>query len=87
MAPDTQQPDEPKDYEFGSYCFKELEPAKVLETLSKEVIEIQAATCEGIECLIHLHEWPEVDGIVFSFKEKPLKEQTLYERSKCREHS
>ena len=51
---DAQQPDEPKDHEFRSYCFEELESAKVLETLSTEVIEMQVVTCEGIECSIHL---------------------------------
>ena len=29
----------PDDQEFGSYCFEELEPAKVMETISMEVIE------------------------------------------------
>ena len=28
------------DQEFGSYCFEELEPAKVMETISTEVIEL-----------------------------------------------
>ena len=31
---------EPDDQEFGSYCFEELEPAKVMETISTEVIEL-----------------------------------------------
>ena len=39
IAPDAQK-SEPDDQEFGSYCFEELEPAKVLETLSTEVIEL-----------------------------------------------
>ena len=30
----------PDDQEFGSYCFEELEPAKVMETISMEVIEL-----------------------------------------------
>ena len=30
----------PDDQEFGSYCFEELEPAKVMETISTEVIEL-----------------------------------------------
>ena len=28
VVPDAQQPDEPKDHKFGSYCFKELEQQK-----------------------------------------------------------
>ena len=40
IAPDAQKSKEPDDQEFGSYCFKELEPAKVLETISTEVIEL-----------------------------------------------
>ena len=30
----------PDDQEFSSYCFEELEPAKVMETISTEVIEL-----------------------------------------------
>ena len=40
VVPDAQKSKEPDDQEFGSYCFKELEPAKVLETISTEVIEL-----------------------------------------------
>ena len=38
--PDAQKSKEPDDQEFGSYCFEELEPAKVMETISTEVIEL-----------------------------------------------
>ena len=31
---------EPDDHEFGSYCFEELEPAKVIKKVSTEVIEL-----------------------------------------------
>ena len=37
---DAQQLKEPDDQEFGSYCFEKLEPAKVLRTISTEVIEL-----------------------------------------------
>ena len=37
---DAQKAKEPDDQEFGSYCFEELEPAKVMETVSTEVIEL-----------------------------------------------
>ena len=40
VVPDAQKTKEPDDQEFGSYCFKELEPAKVMEKVSMEVIEL-----------------------------------------------
>ena len=40
IAPDAEKVKEPDDQEFGSYCFEELEPAKVMETISMEVIEL-----------------------------------------------
>ena len=40
VVPDAQKTKEPDDQEFGSYCFEELEPAKVMETVSTEVIEL-----------------------------------------------
>ena len=40
VVPDAQKNEEPDDHEFGSYCFEELEPAKVMEKVSTEVIEL-----------------------------------------------
>ena len=40
IAPNAEKVKEPDDQEFGSYCFEELEPAKVMETISMEVIEL-----------------------------------------------
>ena len=40
IVPDAQKTKEPDDHEFGSYCFEELEPAKVMEKISTEVIEL-----------------------------------------------
>ena len=40
VVPDAQKSKEPDDQEFGSYCFEVLEPAKVMETISTEVIEL-----------------------------------------------
>ena len=40
VLPDAQKTKEPDDQEFGSYCFDELEPAKVMEKVSMEVIEL-----------------------------------------------
>ena len=40
VVPDAQKTKEPDDQEFGSYCFQGLEPAKVMEKVSMEVIEL-----------------------------------------------
>ena len=40
VAPDAQKTKEPDDQEFGSYCFEELEPAKLMGKVSTEVIEL-----------------------------------------------
>ena len=40
VVPDAQKTKEPDDQEFSSYCFQELEPAKVMEKVSTEVIEL-----------------------------------------------
>ena len=40
VVPEAQKTKEPDAQEFGSYCFKELEPAKVMETINTEVIEL-----------------------------------------------
>ena len=40
VVPDAQKTKEPDDHEFGSYCFEELEPAKVMEKVSTELIEL-----------------------------------------------
>ena len=74
MVQHAQQPDEPNDHEFRSYCFEELEPAKVLEVASTEVIDMQAATSEGIECLLKSWKSSEVEGVILNYEEKPLEE-------------
>ena len=40
VVPDAQKTKEPDDQEFSSYCFEELDPAKVMEKVSTEVIEL-----------------------------------------------
>ena len=40
VVPDAQKSKETDDQEIGSYCFEELEPAKVMETINTEVIEL-----------------------------------------------
>ena len=42
VVPDAQKIMEPDDQEFGSYCFEELEPAKLMETISTEIIELSS---------------------------------------------
>ena len=37
---DAQKTKEPDDQEFGSYCFEDLEPAKVMEKVSTDVVEL-----------------------------------------------
>ena len=39
VVPDAQKTKEPDDQEFGSYSFEDLEPAKVMEKVSMELIE------------------------------------------------
>ena len=41
VVPDAQKTKETDDHEFGSYCFEELEPAKVMKKVSTEVIELR----------------------------------------------
>ena len=40
VVPDAQKTEEPGNQEFGSYCFEELDPAKVMETVNTEIIEL-----------------------------------------------
>ena len=40
VVPDAQKTKEPDDQEFGSYCFEDLEPAKVMEKVSTDVVEL-----------------------------------------------
>ena len=40
VVPDAQKIKEPDHQQFGSYCFEDLEPAKVMEKVNAEVIEL-----------------------------------------------
>ena len=40
VVPDAQKTKEPDDHEFSSYCFEDLEPAKVMEEVSTDVVEL-----------------------------------------------
>ena len=39
IVPDAQKTKEPDDHEFGSYCFENLEPAKVMAKVCTDVVE------------------------------------------------
>ena len=85
MVLDAQQPEEPKDHEFGRYCFEELEPAKVFEIVSKKVIETQATTSKFVKGLIDSQKSCEVDDIMLKSEEKTLRNQTLLGNSESGE--
>ena len=40
VAPDARQTKEPEGHKFGSYCFEELKPADVMETIAVEEIHL-----------------------------------------------
>ena len=73
VVPEAWQESETEGYEFGSYCFEELEPAKVLETVSTDVIEMQTVNSKNAKHLLKSRRSPEVDGIVIT-DEKELEE-------------
>ena len=87
VAPDAKQPDEPEDHEFGSYCFEELEPAKILETISTEVIELQTVNSEGVECSLESWESPEVEGVVINYGQRPRETRPQVVGSESKESS
>ena len=82
VVPDAQQPDEPKDHEFGSYCFEKLEPAKVLEEVSTEVTEQQVGGSESSEQSQNLQIPTKVGIFELKYKEKLLRKQHLLYGSK-----
>ena len=49
IDPDANQTDELPGHEFGSYCFEELQPAKILEVINTEVIELIGKCSEDEE--------------------------------------
>ena len=63
IVPDAQKSKEPDDQEFGSYCFEELEPAKVMETISMEVIELTDGS-EDSKCSQKLRKPLEKQGVI-----------------------
>ena len=70
VIPDTQQPDEPEDHEFESYCFEELEPAKITEVISTETIEMEPITSKVVEHSLESRKPTVKDDTVPSSKNK-----------------
>ena len=84
VVPDAQKSKEPDDQEFGSYCFKELEPAKVMETISMEVIELTDGSKDS-ECLQKSRKPLEKQGVIKNVDTD--KKKTQYTNSEFQEHS
>ena len=63
IVPDAQKSKKPDDQEFGSYCFEELEPAKVMEAISTEVIELTDGS-EDSKCLQKSQKTLEKQGVM-----------------------
>ena len=85
VVPDAKQPDELKDHEFGSYCFKELEPTEVLDIVLTDIIEMQDAAHEGIEGLIHSQRLTEMREVETNCGKKPPSASMQSKLSKCSE--
>ena len=80
MVPDAQQLKEPDDQESGSYCFEELEPAKVLEIISTEIIELTDSS-EDPECSRKSRKPLEKGGIIGNYETDERKAQATSSES------
>ena len=76
VVPDAQKSKEPDDQEFGSYCFEELEPAKVMETISTEVIELTDGS-EDSKCLQKSRKPLKKQGVIKNVETDEKKHKTL----------
>ena len=83
IVPDAQKSKEPDDHEFGSYCFEELEPAKVMETISTEVIELTDGSKDS-KCLQKSRKPLEKQGVI---KNGTDEKKTQDANSEFQEHS
>ena len=83
VVPDAQNSKEPDDQEFGSYCFEELEPAKVMETISMEVIELTDSS-EDSKCSQKSQKSLDKQGVM---KTSTDKNKTQGANSEFQEHS
>ena len=84
IVPDAQKSKEPDDQEFGSYYFEELEPAKVMETISMEVIELTDGS-EDSKCSQKLQKPLEKHGVIKNANTDEKKMQDA--NSEFQEHS
>ena len=92
VIPDAQQPDEPKDHEFGSYCFKELEPARegiIVGHEEKEVVKRESHTddSESSEPSQNSQIPTEEETFVLNYEEKLLRKLDLLDSSESSEPS
>ena len=71
---DAEKTKEPDDQEFGSYCFEDLEPAKVMEKLSTDVVE-----------LLDNSEFPNDSQELRKSLEKPVKSEISIEEKKAQD--
>ena len=86
VVPGAQKSREPDDQEFGSYCFEELEPAKVMETISTEVIELTDGS-EDSECSQKLRKPLEKQGVIRNVNVNTDKKKMQAMNSEFQEHS
>ena len=63
IDPDASQTDEPHGHEFGSYCFEDLQPAKILEVIGTEVIELKRKDGEDGEHSLNSNEKGKARGV------------------------
>ena len=84
VVPDAQQLKELDDQEFGSYCFEELEPAKVLGTISTEVIELSDSS-EDSKCSQESRKPVEEGSVIENYETD--KKKTQHANSEFQKHS
>ena len=84
VVPDAQKSKEPDGQQFGSYCFEELEPAKVLGTISTEVIELSDSSKDS-KCSQESRKPVEEGSIIENYKADKKKTQDA--NSEFQKHS
>ena len=87
VAPDAQQQQEPNDQEFGSYCFEELEPAKVLERVSTEVIELKTRSSGCSEGSQKSRKVPKQECMTENYESEAGEKKPQVANSELRKHS
>ena len=68
---DASQTEEPQGHEFGSYCFEDLQPAKVLEIINTELIELNGGHSENRENSPNSREVWEVKNVELTETSRP----------------